>query len=100
MSYEKIVVEHYQEQASELGLSPSSTMPDETVRKTELEVFEQVLRIVGKKDSSILEIGCGNRVLLSELEKWGYVNVEGMDYVEEFVQLANSRNLPFSSDTR
>ena len=95
MSYEKIVVEHYQEQASELGLSPSSTMPDETVRKTELEVFEQVLRIVGKKDSSILEIGCGNGVLLSELEKWGYVNVEGMDYVEEFVQLANSRNLPF-----
>ena len=49
MSYEKIVVEHYQEQASELGLSPSSTMPDETVRKTELEVFEQVLRIVGKR---------------------------------------------------
>ena len=69
MSYEKIVVEHYQEQASELGLSPS-TIPDETVRKTELEVFEQVLRIVGKKDSSILELDAETGYF-SQIEKMG-----------------------------
>ena len=95
MSYEKIVVDHYQDQASKLGLSAASTMPDESVRKTELEVFANVLPIIAQKNSSILEIGCGNGVLLAEMEKWGYTNVEGMDYVEEFVELANSRGLSY-----
>lgn len=92
--YQKLVTDHYKDQADRLGLDSSSTMPDQIVRKTEIDTFKKVLKILATHDSSILEIGCGNGVLLSELCDWGYRNAEGVDFVQEFVDLARSRRLP------
>jgi len=40
------------------------------------------------KDSSVLDIGCGNGLMLVELAKRGYTNLSGTDYSENAVNLA------------
>ena len=95
MNYEDIVKLHYLSQVSEKGLDAESTMPDHFVRKKEIETILETLSFLNKKDLKILEIGCGNGVLLNELYKNNYTSVTGIDFLEEFVKLSKSRNLPY-----
>ncbi len=96
MSYEQEVQEHYRQQVKSEGLEETSTMPDLVVREKELEaIFHTLQALFGdRKDCRILEIGCGNGGLLEKLHKAGYTELTGMDYLPEFVELANSRRLP------
>jgi len=96
MSYEDIVKTHYLGQVSEKGLNPESTMPDHFVRKKEIQIILETLATFNKKSIKILEIGCGNGVLLNELYKNNYTSVTGIDFLEEFVKLSKSRNLPYN----
>lgn len=98
MSYEKAVSDHYRTQAQNVGLGSGSTMPDIVIREKEIAaIFHTLSALHGNtKDIVILEIGCGNGVLLDELHKRGYTNVTGMDYLPEFVELAKSRKLPYT----
>ena len=95
MSYEDEVKSHYREQVSHARLSGESTMPDHVVREKEIEAILQTLSLFGRKDMRILEIGCGNGMLLNELHNNGYTNCTGIDFLEEFVDLARSRELPY-----
>jgi len=96
-SYESIVNSHYRDQAREVKLDETSTMPDLVVREKELSAIFATLEAIapGKRDIRILEIGCGNGVLLQHLHDAGYSQVKGMDYLPEFVALAQSRALPY-----
>ena len=95
MSYENIVKSHYLGQVSEKGLHSDSTMPDHYVRKKEIETILETLSTINRKDIKILEIGCGNGTLLNELNKKNFKSVIGIDFLEEFVELSKSRNLPY-----
>jgi SAM-dependent methyltransferase len=95
MSYEDIVKLHYLGQVSEKGLDAESTMPDHFVRKKEIETILETLAAINNKSLKILEIGCGNGVLLNELHKNGYKYVTGIDFLDEFVKLSQSRGLPY-----
>jgi len=95
MNYEDDVKNHYRGQVERVGLSSESTMPDHVVRDREIEAILYSLSLLGDKNINILEIGCGNGVLLDILHKNGYKNCVGIDFLEEFVGLARSRKLPF-----
>lgn len=95
MSYENKVKSHYLGQVAEKGLDKESTMPDHFVRKKEIETILETLEAMNDKSLNILEIGCGNGVLLNELHKNGYKSVTGIDFLDEFVKLSKSRDLPY-----
>jgi ubiquinone/menaquinone biosynthesis C-methylase UbiE len=95
MSYEDEVKLHYRGQVNSVGLSGESTMPDHVVREKEISAILNTLSLLGGNDLRILEIGCGNGTLLHELHNHGYSKVTGIDFLEEFVKLAKSRNLPY-----
>lgn len=42
-----------------------------------------------KKDSSIIDLGCGNGALLIDLAEEGFSNLYGVDYSQEAIDLAN-----------
>jgi len=95
MSYENKVKLHYLGQVTKKGLDKESTMPDHYVRKKEIETILETLGAMNNKDLNILEVGCGNGVLLNELYKNGYKFVSGIDFLAEFVKLSKSRGLPY-----
>ncbi|KAJ8950013.1 hypothetical protein NQ318_002424 [Aromia moschata] len=43
-----------------------------------------------KKDSKIVDIGCGNGMLLVQLAEEGYTNLHGLDYSEKAIELAKA----------
>ncbi len=49
-------------------------------------------------ESSILDIGCGNGVMLTELAKLGYQNLTGIDYVQKAIDLARCISQKEGSD--
>jgi len=95
MSYENIVKSHYLKQVLEKSLDAESTMPDHYVRSKEIETILETLSAINSKDIKILEIGCGNGILLNELNKKNFKSVIGIDFLKEFVELAKTRNLPY-----
>ncbi|KAJ8938459.1 hypothetical protein NQ314_011496 [Rhamnusium bicolor] len=45
---------------------------------------------IAKKESKIVDIGCGNGMLLIELANEGYTNLHGLDYSKKAVELAKA----------
>lgn len=94
-----VIQEHYHREATELGLSPSSTMRDQTVRKGEVEgILASVAWFLGRPGAPaaprLLELGCGNGMLLQELRHhFPAAQMEGLDYSPDMVELANQRNI-------
>lgn len=57
------------------------------------DILERVVSWICKceliaKDSSIVDIGCGNGLLLVELANWGFKNLKGIDYSKKAIILA------------
>nr|CAH7748609.1 unnamed protein product [Callosobruchus chinensis]CAH7751045.1 unnamed protein product [Callosobruchus chinensis] len=57
------------------------------------DIVERILRWICKtleieKDSSIIDLGCGNGMFLIELSNEGYSNLLGVDYSEKAVELS------------
>lgn len=94
--YREVVKAHYRSEADTQGLSPSSTMPDHIVRDKEIEAIRAYLRVLFTGPAiRTLEIGCGNGYLLSVLHSDFPSNrFWGIDYNEEMVDLARSRQIP------
>lgn len=75
------VMTHYRKIAAAQGLSPSSTMADETIREMETDA---ILSIIDHPRSLILDVGCGNGYTLSVLrQKYPDVLLVGMDACPE-----------------
>ncbi len=88
--------EHYIKQAEEYGLSKQSTMKDTNTRDKEVEMLVKYITILKKeiKNPKILEIGCGNGYTAEEIiNKLNLTSFIGIDFCEDFIRLANSRNL-------
>jgi ubiquinone/menaquinone biosynthesis C-methylase UbiE len=96
--YRRASEAYYREQATSFGLDSASTMPDQVVRERELQAIFAVLDRLMKTASRLLEIGCGNGLLLTQLrDRYPGASLTGIDYTPAMVELARSRAL---SDTR
>lgn len=96
--YDRIVQEHYAEQARMHGLDPSSTMSDSTTRSLEcsaiLRIIEHLTMLMAPS-IRVLDIGCGNGYLLELLrESFPEAELVGIDFCIEMVELARSRRIP------
>ncbi len=99
MSGDEIILRHYEKLAKLWGLGPRSSIQDLEIRNTEIEfilgeVFES-LKKSAKKNLRVLEIGCGNGHLLSQLaEHFPQLELFGIEFTPELYDLAISRELP------
>ncbi len=90
------IKEHYIKQAKEYGLSKKSTMKDVNTREKEVEVILKYLKILAEQieNPKILELGCGNGYTAEQIiKRLDLKNYTGVDFCEDFVKLANQRNL-------
>jgi ubiquinone/menaquinone biosynthesis C-methylase UbiE len=93
-AYEATVTSHYEKVAEQHGLSETSTMEDTTTRRKEIEAITALLDEVVRPSSDLLEIGCGNGVLLDALRKrYPKLPLTGRDFSVPMVELARSRGL-------
>lgn len=97
MTYEKMILEHYQKEAVSKGLSKSSTMHDDYIREKEVEFILNEINCyhaLVSRALKVLDLGCGNGYLLSLLtEKYDNFKFFGMEFTEELYELAVSRKL-------
>jgi SAM-dependent methyltransferase len=95
--YVSHVLDHYKEEAARHGTSAASTMWDKTTRGRELEAIVGVLRHLGaeQRQLSVLEVGCGNGVLLAHLaEQLPALTPTGLEFSPDMAALARGRQLP------
>lgn len=83
--YEKLVDTHYVKQAKQHKLSLSSTMPDQNIRRLELQNIVKYL----ENERHCLEVGCGNGAASIEISKLVKINLFSIDSNREMIQLAN-----------
>lgn len=93
-TYQETVTRHYEEVAEQHGLSEKSTMEDTTTRRKEIEAITTVLDKVVEQSRRLLEIGCGNGVLLDVLRsRFPDLALAGRDFSQPMIELARSRGL-------
>jgi SAM-dependent methyltransferase len=96
--YESRVREHYAQQATDLGLSPLSTMGDEIVRERELDAISRYVEAGSRQGTgvaTVIDVGCGNGYALARLrEKFAHVELVGIDLSPEMIALAEKRGIP------
>ena len=95
---DEIILKHYEKVAQSQGLSSSSSIQDPFIRDAEIEFFLKSLKLYGVKKGrynfSVLDIGCGNGILLSKIrEKFPNLELHGMEFSPDLLNLANSRGL-------
>lgn len=95
-SNDEIVLDHYRSQAAEHKLEPSSTMADLTTRELEIDAIVACVTSARRFGGSarLLEVGCGNGLLLSKLrERFPSIGLTGLDYSPDMLALAAGREL-------
>jgi SAM-dependent methyltransferase len=100
-SYDQLVLQHYDAQAQEHGLEPTSTMLDLTTRQRETQLIEKFLSLVvsslrckGRIDSelAISDVGCGNGFTIQVLSKqYPDINFQGFEFTPSLLEVAQSR---------
>jgi ubiquinone/menaquinone biosynthesis C-methylase UbiE len=85
--YVKAVDEHYKKQAKQHGTSLTSTMPDQNIRKLEIENIKKYL----KNGQKCLEVGCGNGATSIILSNMFELDLLSIDVTKEMIDIANSQ---------
>ncbi len=96
ISYDEVIKEHYKVQAAKHKDSALSTMEDPITRQKEVTIIENFFQLpqVAAKTKQVLEIGCGNGYTLNILSpKFSNYNFTGLDFSEDLLEIARSRNL-------
>lgn len=83
------IQDHYQSEASKHGSGGSSTIQDSRTRELELEALFSYL----EDGLDILEVGCGNGYCADQLVNKFKVNLDALDFSEDFIKIANERVL-------
>lgn len=86
--YKTTVYEHYKKQAEIHGMSLSSTMPDQNIRRLEIE---NILKYLNDGETC-LEVGCGNGAASIIISKTLSLNLLSIDFSNEMIQLADSQS--------
>lgn len=94
--YDKVIRDHYQGVAKDVGLSPSSTMADERTRKLETDAIVSFvgwsLRRRKKVAGIIMDVGCGNGYTLQVLsQRYPRCRFIGVEMSDELRALASER---------
>jgi ubiquinone/menaquinone biosynthesis C-methylase UbiE len=90
------IKEHYKNLARTLGLAKDLSMKDLFTKDAEIKEIKKYLEyLLNKKNNSkIVELGCGNgftaELLSTELD----INIIGIDYCEELIEIAKKRKSP------
>jgi ubiquinone/menaquinone biosynthesis C-methylase UbiE len=93
-TYKETVTKHYEQVAEQHGLSEKSTMEDTTTRRKEVDAITMVLDKLVRQSDRLLEIGCGNGILLDVLRtRYPALKLSGRDFSQPMVELAQSRGL-------
>lgn len=87
MEYQKLVKEHYKEEAKKSSLSLTSTMADVSTRRLEIEHLVSYL----KPGATCLEVGCGNGAASIEISAAKKINLTGMDFSKDMIDLAKKQ---------
>lgn len=98
VSNDELIRSHYQKVAEAHGGSPRSTMEDDYVREKELEWilrYRESLRGSHRRPLEILDLGCGNGYTLEKVRAASADDhLSGVDFSEDLLAIACSRNLP------
>ena len=97
LNNDKIIKDHYKVQAGKHKDSATSTMEDLTTRQKEVTLIQNFFHLpaIKKNCKNILEIGCGNGYTLSHLTaEFSNYSFHGLDFSEDLLDIAKSRNLP------
>ena len=102
-NYDKIILEHYKQVASESGDSHLSTMSHEFIREMETkDILSFIVYFIEhksvSKSATIADVGCGNGFLLQIMSK----SYPGFNYIceniENAIELENRLvNLPITT---
>jgi SAM-dependent methyltransferase len=98
ISNDQIILEHYKKVAKSQGLLGTSTIQDPVIRDAEIDFFLKSIQKFGKAKGhfnfSVLDIGCGNGILLSKIkENFPTLELYGMEFSPDLLRLAKSRKL-------
>ena len=85
---DEVVSKHYLKEAQEQKLKPTSTMPDQNIRRLEIQTILKYLND-GEK---CLEVGCGNGYASIEISKIKKLELLGIDATEELIKLAKKQS--------
>lgn len=94
---DKIIKDHYKTQAEKHKDGALSTMEDPITRKKEVNLITNFFNLpaVKKNTQKVLEIGCGNAYTLNILQPaFPNIHFTGLDFSEDLLQIARTRNLP------
>ena len=86
--YKSLVNEHYKKQAKEHNLDLTSTMPDQNIRKKELENIVKYL----EDNTKCLEVGCGNGAASIVISKIRRLDLVSIDSTKEMIELAQQQS--------
>ena len=97
-SYDQLIQEHYDDEAREHSLEPSSTMPDVTVRQLETRLVERFVGLAigslapNSRPLAVCDVGCGNGFTLEVLrERYPTMDYQGFEFTPSLRELAQSR---------
>ena len=89
MEYQKLVKQHYKEEAEKNTISLTSTMADVNTRRLEIEHLASYLKS-GKK---CLEIGCGNGASSIKKKKKVKVDLLATDFSTDMIAMAKKQSI-------
>jgi ubiquinone/menaquinone biosynthesis C-methylase UbiE len=97
-THDQLIQKHYREVAQTHGASPRSSMEDDFVRESEISWTKNVIRVLQARAAGglrVLDLGCGNGFTLQSLvEAYPSCSFSGVDFSEDLLAIARSRNLP------
>ncbi|MEK6730684.1 MAG: class I SAM-dependent methyltransferase [Pseudomonadota bacterium] len=97
MNPHDVIQTHYNKEATNKGSSKESTMHDIFIRDKEIEfIFNTIDKTYKKQDKNltILDVGCGNGYLLSQLSaRYPDFKFHGLEFNKELYKLASERTL-------
>ncbi len=95
---DQFILNYYARIAESFGLRADSTIQDHTIREMEVEfACSEISDFIRTHEFAprILELGCGNGTLLSEISRrFPDCQLQGVEFSPELTALAQSRNLP------
>ena len=89
LAWRSIVTKHYNEQADQYDISILSTMPDQNIRRLEIQ---NLLKYLNEGDRC-LEIGCGNGTATRIISETKILDMLAVDANAKMIKLAKSQNM-------